>query len=561
MKYCSHCGAQAEENANFCVACGNTTSSKKSSKKKIGIIAAVLIFLFAAGGLAYEFVLNKSPKYLYLQAELKNYERVVENWEEKYGQEWELQKALLEKPSRMITELSGNFAFQGLGGGLINQQLTVVQDALDQTKLSFTVEQDPLEEKYFTTASLFAGNVDLFSAEIYQSNEHTSLKLPVIYNKYFFFENEQFGQFMRRVDPYYVGPEKIMSLSNYGDSIDIPDKVKERLKLKYSQYVLTQLHEDMFTLDKVSHTTPDGEMKAREITFHMNEREVNDFLQGFIQEIKEDQELLDTITMKDGLGEIGQGLQELTFPEGLTVTAILDRKGNMIDRQVNLLVTDKFTKEAVQVGFTSNRFVNKQKEEEQGWKLEIEPTAPTGQDKGIIQVDQISKPEEKGIRTKTDGQMRILSSGREELNVSLELDTLRKPGERSNEQIVDTEFALSFGGAELEYTPLAQVSRIRGNIEQMMDQNLKKNYSKKDIAFDIYVDVNNSMIGKQSVGVKLQMNTDIEFTDTLFFPMMEGEEAVNVATMTEDEWWNTISQVESGFGNFIERIENTFRLF
>ncbi len=64
MKYCSHCGAQIDDQAEICIHCGCRVARTQSGGgySAISIVGFVLAFIFPLAGLVVSIVANNSAK-------------------------------------------------------------------------------------------------------------------------------------------------------------------------------------------------------------------------------------------------------------------------------------------------------------------------------------------------------------------------------------------------------------------------------------------------------------------------------------------------------------------
>lgn len=569
--------------------------------KKTALLAAALIIIIAAGGLTYTYLVKKSPKYIYLQAEAKNYQRLADYWTEKYGAGWELYKLVQGNPSRISTEISGNFQFAGIIGGFINQQLAGVQRGLEQTKLSLVLEQDPEQEQYLVKSTLHMAEADLLALELFQTQEMTAVRIPTIFEKYLFLGNNQFISTIERIAPNYQGSDEVPRLNRLKHSGQLVQQLQDSLLPKYGLYIWSGLTDEMFTLEKTTYPTAQGEQKAQRITLQMKAGEIEAFSQGLLVQLEQDKdlmELLRELRLEENANKLFDELSALRFPEGLTMQVIIDEQGNILSRQVDVgvslgqifqsvltsqseLTADQHGSEAsekgVQIKYTSQRTLlsvtqdGRVQRERASWQVELEPRT---------YVKQAKLEEIQGRPSLGAGAEQVSPVGNQR-KLQLEVDTLRQHDTQTEEKSIVSNFSLSFGRAlPLEgaswLTRLAgeiEIPRIRGQLKQDINEPLTnaqvhnantdtpESASTSDnqeinnqVDLSVNIDFTSRLLGKQSLGVQLALKNKVQFTETLLFPMIEKENAIHFAQLSDTEWWQIISHLEETLVEWWKRV-------
>jgi hypothetical protein len=266
-------------------------------QKKVVILILLAVTLFGSVALGYEMIVKNNPKNLYLLAEHKTFQQTIKEFEEIYGEEWELQKKLLEKPSSSTSEVKMDLNLEDGMPGVDPLQQAIITSILDSSKIVMNVDQDPVNNMSFSTFALDLSGNNLFSAELYQSLEETGVQVPVLYDKFLYIQNNQLGEVMRKFDPAYSGPESLEQLMpNYNEMYKLPKELQEYIRTNYTQFFMDSLKEEYISLKKdVPYESPEGSVNLRQIDIVMTEDEVKGFLKELIDKLSQDEELLDLV--------------------------------------------------------------------------------------------------------------------------------------------------------------------------------------------------------------------------------------------------------------------------
>ena len=315
MNFCKHCGTVLENGSKFCGSCGaslvqnkpttqqtnaalETGTPLQTSERKKGLkqnqfltflkkpIVIILAIILIGGASTAAFLLNLSPKEMYLLSEYKTFQKSRAEIEEKYGKSMDFQEKLLETPFQSELVLNGDIEVPSAEG---YSDYEMIRELLKAASIGAKTQVDPVNQLGQYGLSLNFGKETAMDVELYQSQEQAGLKVPVLYDKYFYFNFNQFGDLMRMDDPYYSGPETL-ELSDFQiQDLKFTEKEMEYLKDTYSKLLLDSLSDDSFTLQKGVNYNHNGEsMKLRAITLTLSEREVNALLHKFWDQLIED---------------------------------------------------------------------------------------------------------------------------------------------------------------------------------------------------------------------------------------------------------------------------------
>ncbi|MCH1627845.1 zinc ribbon domain-containing protein [Ferdinandcohnia quinoae] len=558
MKFCPNCGKEVTESAKFCPSCGKSTEieqvapaveitqqhqrTPKVFPKKwliIGIIAVLLV----GGGTALGFTLLNGPKELYLMAEAKTYKSTMDQFEDQYGEDLKFQEEMLESPSSSELKLSGNVE---MDTEYPDPTLEMVQEILDQAALVIKSDQDPKKQASFNTIGLEMDGSSVVDLELYQSTEQLGLKVPTLYDKYFYLNLDEYGEVMRMVDPYYEGPEKLDLSTIKWDEIKFSDKEIDEIKSRYYEYVFKALKDDYFTLEKNVPYEHDGEkMKLRKITLKMSSKEVETFINGFVDELIEDEKLHGMIAdrlaklanagleemdvdftdkkevqkeMKSALKDLKSALKDVDYTDGFKSVILIDKKEQIIDRHMEIAFDGDVNLEVS----TKNVPIGKD-DRYQEYKIELGPE-DASEGKMVFELTNDSKGAKDGREEKMKANFYFEEYEYVVMDFTFKMNSEFK-GKNPNKQTIIRDFDVVLDGEDFyDMTP------VSGKITQEKDVSVKDKHSNNK--FKIEVNVEDEY---ESGSVVINVDSKVKLKDKVDLPKMDTASGMNVAELTEED--------------------------
>jgi hypothetical protein len=624
MPFCTNCGAETEGDGKFCLSCGcNLISSatqgsntdeaqvrpvqqdgeqtlpvgdsdtrpetagydqaeRRGGKRKnvFFLIAALVLVLGGSSIFAYTFLLKKSPRQLLFEAELKNYRQVAAKWETGLGEMWELQKMVATKPSSSTTELSADFSVSGLTGNEY-AQMESIRDILSKSSLIFKTDNDPQAARNLTTFSVLLSGAVLADAQLFHTQTQTGIKVPLLHDKFFYVDNHRLGDAMRRFDPYYSGPEEIVSSNRFTRSLQISDQTKREIQQRYLEYLAASIKEENVALDEnVNYSSPDGDKRLRKLTLSMTEQEVSTFFTGLLQKLQADDQLLDVVSesvagwveaanmvepytygsewgsssvkemLKEALTEMQTSLSELGFPGGLTMSLMLDDKGEIVDRQISFHAAD-LEGDGGKVNFSSMNWPHSQDGPTRSWQFEFLPDLYP-EDKAVVAGRSQERQEAGGTREDVNLSFTLMH-GEESNTIQLDIGVLKKEIDQKIHE--DFDFNLSFGDSFY-----SDLSKISGTVNRVTDQNLKKNYYNQTLDVMVTVALDHYYTGRQDIDVFLKVSNDIQFREELDIPDLNSNSAVDLASVSDRELEQIYYDIENAITAFFWQNQSLLEL-
>ena len=574
MKTCQSCGKPLGEEAKLCSSCGtsvhqeeqlskNQTSaaieaetrnqhaemkSKKGFLPKKAIIIALIILLIGASGAA-ALLLKKSAKEIYLLSEYKSYQEAQKEWDTQYGDAIEFQEKLLETPSNSELVVSGDIELDSLKG---DQDFEMVRELLKATTISANTVQDPVHKEGHYSLALNVEKEKAIDLEMFQSKEQMGIKVPLLYEKFFYLNFDEYGEFMRMIDPYYEGPETLEMSELDLQDLKITDKEKEYLKKRYSDFLLAELKDEYFDVQNGMKYEYEGEnMKLREVTLSLSEAETKALLNKFMDHIIEDKELHNMIAtridkvakaaaledsdveipeknvmieeMVDGLKDVKDEMKSIDYPKGITSTLLIDKNEIIIDRKVQAAISIDGQQVNAELASKHVPYGDNQKFNE--WKLTMVPKS----DKDSSLVFQISNDIKNGEETRTEKlkASAMLEEFGEKEDISFTLTSSFK-GEAGSKQDINREFSLAFNGDSFYDGP----NILTGEIKQVSDLSLKENYQNEK--FKIKVNMEDDY---DSGTLTLNLDSKTKLKEKVNIPSFDtnSAEGVNVVQISDEQ--------------------------
>lgn len=597
MNFCPNCGGALTKNANFCSSCGHSiqeVSSQNSMNEvaaaveptieapmkkripKIWLIIAIVAGVLVAGTSAFGYFMMKSPMTMYLLAEQKSFKQLQSDLDEKYGELAEYQQLLLKKPSVNEMTISGNVE---VPKGEVTPEIEMLQEVLSKAALKINSEQDPVSKSSKVTIGLEYDSAKTFNVELYQSKELLGLKVPLLYDKSFYLKTDEYGQFMRMLDPYYEGPEKLDFNTNILEDIQFTDEEKSYLMKRYSTFLLSELKEEMFTLKKDIPFEHEGQkMKTKEITLKLSEEQTKSLMSKWVKHLIEDDELHKMIAdrvvklneysqldqsgqnmlssnnvkkeLKNGLAEINKGLNDFSIPNGFKSMILLDNKGQIVSRNIEFSLSDG--NEALDFNFSSKNVALKSKEDrDKEWKIAVSPQSDLSSNFVLSSVNNIrvdkGKQSEKlkmSILLETDGVVEIDSS----LDVQSTFNELKNGKlDAKHDFQLSSNMDYSSGGGMI--TNAFLLAPIKGTIEQRSETNVKKEFSNQTVGFELIIDD-----GEESGKVKVIVDSKSKIDKSLKIPMANDENGLNILQLTEEDLYDLQQELATKFMKLVEEL-------
>lgn len=602
LSFCSSCGKKVNLDSKFCIACGQTLeitpktdqtisqtasgldpeinatnpvaplltqSPSKRFSRKVVILTVVALLVVASSALAYEVFLKKTPKELFALSEINTVKNTFNELQKEYGADLEFQKALTTTPSKTNLELSGDF---DLGKDMSSNDLRIKQ-MLKNSKVTMTSSSDPVQQISDNVVSLVLKGSNLLDAEFFQSKDQLGLKVPMINDKHFYVNPNEFGKAAKRIYPYYSGPEKL-DLNQYSfKNLKFKQEDWTKIGLKYVKFFDSNLPEEYFTVQKgVPYNSPDGEKKFRQLTLNMNSEQTQLFLNKLVAELSNDTELRDILAnnivefaklsstsgnsqyqrladpslakeeIKNNFEQLKNNFKNLKFPDGLKMVIIINDNETIVNQQYKFTVVDADNPGGVSLNLETKSWDGKNDKKTSSLDLVLQP--PSQKDsKFTLNTQSETTKETAGMKTQFTAIGVVYNQGSKSGDLSLNFNTLISP-ENGDKRQSNSDFVVLASGN------FGQIPKLNGKISRTVDQNLSKKYSNQDLGIQLNVEIKSGYSINQNANVSVNLKNNTTLIDKVQLPSLNAGNSVNLGTVSDSEWSNISQQIQSSVEMF-----------
>ena len=468
---------------------------------------------------------------------------------------------MMDEPSENMTSLKAKVNLDP--SMYYNDDIALLQDLLDQLSLVIKTKNIPKEPAMSANLGLKVANVPLLNVEFIQTKDQMGLKVPLIDDKYFYLNLDEYGSFMRKIDPFYVGPETLEIPSITWSDLKLSDKEKEKLTKNFKKFLNDNLHEDYFTMEK-GIKYENGE-SVRKIQLELSPSETEKFLRNFINYLNEDKSWQEIIQKRLNLllKAVGQdyGLEEeeieelysaygitfffdidesaMEFPEGFTYTIYVDQDKMILERDIRFVISDVEESSSVEFALATKAFSVEKEKERKEFSLELVTKDEYYPGKlefhygNDIHYEKDSRREALAIDFLEEEDEWILVQGEFSLKSTYQ-------GKNANKQSIARNYELTLNSDDL-YDPI----QLSGVFHEDRDISVKNKYA--NFIYDISVLVDD---GFEKFGLGFDVESKTEFKD-LNFPTIGASNGMNVNTLTEADLLDLIEEIESRIGDLL----------
>ncbi|WP_110112695.1 DUF6583 family protein [Bacillus sp. CGMCC 1.16541] len=529
---------------------GATIETEQTPKRvpKKWIVAAALIFVLIGASVTFGVFFSKSAKDIYLLSEYNAYQQLSKEIHNKYGDQLAFQEKTFEKPSSTDMKISGNVDMEMAQG---DPNLEMLQKILKETAITVKTEQDP-KTAVSASSILLNSQGTKVGFDMFYSEKQAGVKVPLIYDDYFYLNTNDYGNLMRMFDPYYTGTETLeIDYFEWKDA-KLTEVEQAHLKEHYGTFMMDQLKEEYFTKEKgIAYKHEGEEMKLTKVTLAMSPEEIKTFLSNVVGRMSEDEKLIDMLTkrmvsmakassmniqpqmeadytdpkvakkeIEQGLKEMKQDIKDAQYPKGFTSTLLVTKEDVVIERNMQLAVQPKDhieSEEAVEFLVETKNVPVGENKTDKAFKFEAGTKGKSDSFLSFESTKAIEKQKESRVEKRTLNLL-LEEKGAEPTNVGLTVDSTFKEAGK-----VEREFSLQADEG---------IPAINGMLMQEQDINLEKEYA--NYVFDIELNVED---GQEAGTLFLNVDSKTELKDKVTMPKMNTNSAINVLEMTEEDMY------------------------
>ncbi|MGD7007232.1 hypothetical protein [Metabacillus sp. 84] len=505
------------------------------------VIAGIVAFLVIGGTAAYALFGNLSPKQQYLLSEIKTFQKAAEDFEEQNGELTEFQEKIAEQASSTNTKVSMGLETDGV----VPPDFEMFMDLLNEAAVTAVTEQDPKNNTSFTEAGIEVGGESLLDMEVYQSPKMVAARVPDIYDKYFYLNADEYGQFMRQLDPMYDGPEKLSFEPLTIEDLELTEEEEKHVQDTYADFLNKELKDEFFTKkDNVSYEHNGEKINVTQLTMKMNEKETKTFINNVLDQLIQDEKLQDIIAkravkvansgasqmdmlnpetvkddIKEGLKEAKTGFKDAKIPEGVT-SVLMVKDQLVIDREMKISAGSSDEADTIAIHTMDFSYDNGNKQDQE-FKVEIIP-GDGSEAAEILVTNKIARKD----KSRTEDLKAELISKMEDAEEAVSF-TMKSEfeGENPAKQKITRDFSLGTEG-ESTGSPVA----VEGTIVQNQDVSVKDKYNNQ--LFEIELSGGDDMAQGT---ISLKIDTKTKLKEKADIPKVNTGDEVNVNNITPEQ--------------------------
>lgn len=512
MKSCLQCGKPISQEIENCPFCGIKTAAGQAiatletgegGRKKHIRWGMVMIVLLLGGAVTIAFLLNTSPKEIFLLSEYRAYKQMKAEFAEQHGEALYFSKKMMEQPSISHMTLQAGIETNSLPD---HSEAAVLGELFNNAKIAVKAQQDPQNNRGNYNIALDLENEDVFDMDLIRADRQIGIKVPLLYSKFLYMNLHEYGDFMRKIDSSYTGPEKLEFSKVKWKNLELTEKEKKYLQKRSILFLIEQLKDENFTLEKGGEYQFKGEkVKLKKVTLSLTPEETKSLMIRFINQLTQDKKLHSIMAVRvekvakaggvieaneevlnqqkieadmvSSLKQIKKTLQETTFPEGFSSVLLIDKKQRIINRTMKLTVDSSGSDKVTWSVYTKNIPVGKDQRLKE-WAVNV---IPKENKKEAATVQWTNYIKGKAKERTEDVHLSLKGNG-ETVHFNMKSTFERTSGEKLR---ITRFFTMNAQGIENREMP----SEISGSVKQMQNTNIDKKYANKNL--DVTINVKN----------------------------------------------------------------------
>lgn len=515
----------------------NVNPPRKSLKKTLLIAGAAVVVVLGGLGTAYaKLDLFKSAKAIYLQSEAESMMKLSADVSKAYGDYEAYMKPYLEKPVHSTTELSEIT----LDATIPDPQAQKVLDLLKNAKIVMNSDIDEQKNQQAGNVEIHLKDKKLATIEYFLNDTLMGFRLPEFYSKYGYVDLKDRDAIKEKLGEEL--PKRFLTYRDLYDAVSFKQDEVKSILTPYALLYAGNIKDSQVTMNKEASFSEEGfQATAREITVTFTEEEAKALATQIAEKAKADQKLFDLIytryhnvstLMKDSgypVEEISkeefkknydQGFDDLladmkssdtNSKEQLKMVMLVDSDHQILSRK--LLFTGKENKEE-QLFWDSVAY---KKGADTYYRYSLHnPEGVNSEEMSFT----YKAAEQNG---KTAGKFGILM--KETQNPVLDFNTTFEVTKQDKKETSVYDFKVAF---EDEYS--AQPVSLSGNVtlSETVTDNGRDSEGSIKLNFD-------NPTPDMPKGMSMKLKSKQEFGKALEIPAMTADNAINLATITDEQ--------------------------
>ncbi|CEH31394.1 hypothetical protein AM501_16290 [Aneurinibacillus migulanus] len=538
------------------------------SKGKMPIILAVIAVLVIGGGLytAYAFFdVFKSNKTIYLEAEaqeMQNFSKVMEEYEKSYN---EYAQPYLEGGVEQKMEISNLV----LDMPTTDPQMAKVMGILKDAKLVTEAKVDDKNNKNYSKIDLNIKNNNIVGAELFYDAEKVGFGVPVIYNKYGYFNWKDRGVMEQRYGLTGL-PKRVPSSKDYMELVKVPREELRPIIAEYAKLYADSIQDKQIIVNKKATFEEQGvKLAAKEITVTFTPEEHKQLLKKIVDKISKDTKLQDLLYPRyEKLAEMSatgtpQDMPKLTkeefkkkftkfkedadrsidkgeVGEGMKMVIYADKKHNILSRTIE--TTDKKTGEKAVFKLAS--FQDKENKDHVVFDVTTDKSGDTGK-VSIVYVNKKEGENQKGS-VKLSTTDKIGETTKSDFTADAAF-TITKEGNKQNQDVK----------VDFKDNQQAQATPFTLTWKGTVTDNDKDKARTSDYKIEFTGPQNDPSMPKK---IAFTMKSDEKFNvANVKLPELNAQNSINMATVTDQELMQVQQEIQNGGMQFMMKNMQLFQ--
>jgi hypothetical protein len=539
----------------------NVNPPRKSLKKTLLVIGAAGIVVLGGLGTAYaKLDLFKSAKTVYLEAEANNLAQLADDFSQSFNEYEEYIKPYLDKPVHSTTELSQI----AVDGSLPDPQAEKIMDLLKSAKLVIQSNVDESKRQQSGGLELHLKDSKLFTLEYVFDDTKLGVRLPDFYPKYGYVDLKDRDAFKARFGEEL--PKRLVTSRDMYEALKVSrDEVTSVLK-PYALLYAESLKDSQVTINKNASFSEEGyQTSAREVTVTFTDEEGKALFTKIAEKAKADDKLFDLIYGR--YHNVAVLLKDSGYPDVQELSKEDFKKEyvKVFDDMLTELKKTTSTKDQLKMVMLINdddQILSRKliitgeqgKEEQNFWQSVAFKNGADTYRRYSLFGDNNGKQGEMTFRykgtthnDKTTGTIGFLFNAEPE--VKLDLNTTFETSKQDKKETGSYDFTLKMKSAG-EPEDIALSGKITSS--------MTKTDSGRDSEGTIKVNIDQATPDMPK-GISLNVKVKEEFGKPLSIPAMSPDNAVNIATVTDEEIMAIQEEVAAAAQSFMMKHQDVFQ--
>ena len=521
-----------------------------------GKVTLIILIIILVSVTVYSFTREKTSAEQFIQVEKNNLslieQRVQNNWQDIL----QIAELTSSEPYKTNTDIGPSIEIENQRPMRGNFQM--MQEVIEWGTINISSTVIPGETQFHSDISFSIPPLLNLEGNLHYTEDFVSARLPdEFYHEMLWFEPEQFGNLMEVIFPGYHGPEELI-FPGLPKAEDFWNTLENHIG-----------NEQVSITSPPTDTNNDSEA-VKKITLDMEKEEANLLFQdlqklladtgGWEKLAKALPEAIETMSRLYGMDEthrqifreianIALGKDSINIPGGIHMTALVDGKNRVIDRNISLQVQNGETSEkTAEIDFNSSTNTPPNDREKTTGALEINHAQIdnpmvleyTWQNTSESENEQTNEEIEiiAGIRSDEDLEQHINFTTQREQITDLEND------ENIHSK---TNFTLEF--------PKRENTRTKASVIMDTWEGNGQNLNEHDLVAEALIEFEFSApaLGIDLLAMELDTETNFEIVDHPDIVEPELEEGKDLSELSEEDWESILKDIRENIIDFIQR--------